>query len=130
MPAIYHHDRRPYDAHPLPGAAYAVIAAEMHWVVGMLYWAVLLRSEDGAQVVAEQPVGCYSDGPARLHTAEGHYRQAADRVPTTIGEAAAIRFVMDWSTYRSSNPGPVAAMFAAAGRVNIKRWEWTLLRAT
>lgn len=112
MPAI--HDRRPYDAHPLPGGAYVVLAAEMHWVVGMLYWAVLLRAEDGTQVVAEQPAGCYSDAPARLHTADGTYRQAADRVSTTIGEVAAVRFVMDWSTARSVHPTPVAATFAAA----------------
>jgi hypothetical protein len=108
------HDRRPYDAHPLPGAAYVVLAAEMHWVAGMLYWAVLLRAPDGALVVAEQPVEFYSDAPARLHTADGCYRQAADRSPTTIGQVAAVRFVMEWSTHRSANPGPVAAMFTAA----------------
>ena len=112
LAAIY--DRRPYDAHPLPGAVYVVLSAEMHWVAGMLYWAVLLRGPDGAQIVAEQPVGFYSDAPARLHTAEGYYRQAADRVPTTIGEVAAIRFVMEWSTASSVNPSPVAATFAAA----------------
>ncbi len=108
-----HHDRRPYDAHPLPGAAYVVMAAELYWVAGMLYWAVLLRAGDGALIVAEQPVGCYSDGPARLHTVDGCYRQTADRVPTSIGEIAAVRFVMEWSTSRHANPSPVAAMFAS-----------------
>ena len=108
------YDRRPYDAHPLPGETYVVLAAEMHWVVGMLYWAVLLRAPDGALIVAEQPAGCYSDAPARLHTADGCYRQAADRTSTTAGEVAAVRFVMDWSTARSVHPAPVAAMFASA----------------
>lgn len=112
---VYAFAETPYHQHPLPGAAFAVVATSSYWVVGELVDLALLRAADGSLVVAEQSAGCYHpDSVARVYRADGTYRQTADRSPMTEGQTARLRFTMDWSTARGAVRSEVAALFRLA----------------